>query len=118
MILIYDGECEFCHNCVNWIQSRVQLRAIPYQEANLTELMLSEREARESVHLVMPDRTLSGADAVAYLLKSTQWRALGLMVQMVMPLSRFIYRWIARNRSSSIVKCVNFLVIKTIDQGR
>ncbi len=118
MILIFDGECEFCRNCVQWIQSRVQLRAIPYQEADLTQHMLSEAEAQESVQLVLADRTLSGADAVAYLLKLTRWRGLGLMISTFLPLSRLCYGWVARHRNSAIVRFINLLVMKTIDQGR
>jgi predicted DCC family thiol-disulfide oxidoreductase YuxK len=118
VIVIYDGQCEFCLNCVKWIQSRISLEAIPYQEADLTQHMLSEQEAQESMHLVLADRTLSGADAVAHLLKSTRWRGLGLMISTFLPLSRFCYGWVARHRNSAIVRFINLLVMKTIDQGR
>ena len=117
MILIFDGECEFCRNCVQWIQSRVQLKAIPYQEADLTQHMLSEKEAQESVQLVLADRTLSGADAVAYLLRQTRWRLLGHFISWIAPLSRVAYHWVANNRNSAVVRLLNALLARTSGQG-
>ena len=114
MILIYDGECDFCRNCVKWIQSRVQVAAIPYQGSDLTPYLLSEAEAASSVHLVTQDRTLSGADAVAHLLKLTHLKFLGIIVNSLGPLSRLAYRWIAAHRDSLLVKVMDRLVVRTI----
>ena len=117
MILIYDGECEFCRNCVQWIQSRVQLRAIPYQEADLAQHMLSDAEAASSVHLILEKRALSGADAVAFLLKQTRWRLLGHFISWIAPLSRVAYHWVASNRNSAVVRVLNALLARTNGQG-
>ena len=114
MILIYDGECDFCRNCVKWIQSRVQVAAIPYQGSDLTPYLLSEAEAASSVHLVTQGRTLSGADAVAHLLKLTHLKFLGIIVNSLGPLSRLAYRWIAAHRDSLLVKVMDRLVVRTI----
>ena len=114
MILIYDGECDFCRNCVKWIQSRVQVAAIPYQGSDLTPYLLSEAEAADSVHLVTQDRMLSGADAVAHLLKLTHLKFLGIIVNSLGPLSRLAYRWIAHHRGSFLVNILNRIVVRTI----
>ena len=114
MILIYDGECDFCRNCVKWIQSRTQLEAIPYQSADLTPFLLSEAEAVSSVHLVTRTRTLTGADAVAHLLKLTHLKFLGIIVNSLGPLSRLAYRWIAHHRDSFLVNILNRIVVRTI----
>ena len=117
MILIYDGECDFCGNCVKWIQLRVHLEAIPYQEADLARFLLSEAEAASSVHLILDNRTLSGADAVAYLLKQTHWRLLGHLISSIAPMSRVAYRWIANHRNSAVVRLLNALVARTNGLG-
>ena len=114
MILIYDGECDFCRNCVKWIQSRVQVAAIPYQGSDLTPYLLSEAEAASSVHLVTQDRMLSGADAVAHLLKLTHLKFLGIIVNSLGPISRLAYRWIAHHRGSFLVNILNRIVVRTI----
>ena len=118
MILIFDGECEFCRNCVQWIQSRVQLKAIPYQEADLTQHMLSEKEAQESVQLVLADRTLSGADAVAYLLKLTRFKFLGVLIRGARPLSEVAYKWIASHRNSRTVRVLNGMIQRSVAQAK
>ncbi|PHX75420.1 MAG: hypothetical protein CK545_05095 [Actinobacteria bacterium] len=114
MILIYDGECEFCRNCVQWIQSRVQLRAIPYQEADLAQFLLSEAEAASSVHLILDNRTLSGAVAVAYLLKLTRFKFLGVVINGVRPLSQIAYQWIASHRNSRTVRVLNRMIQRSV----
>ena len=118
MILIFDGECQFCRNCVQWIQSRVQLKAIPFQEADLAQFLLSEAEAASSVHLILENRTLSGADAVAYLLKLTRFKFLGVLMQGAQPLSKIAYRWIASHRNSRTVRVLNRMIQRSIAQTK
>ncbi|CAB5054367.1 unannotated protein [freshwater metagenome] len=118
MILIFDGECQFCRNCVQWIQSRVQLKAIPFQEADLAQFLLSEAEAASSVHLILENRTLSGADAVAYLLKLTRFKILGVLIRGARPLSEVAYKWIASHRNSRTVRVLNRMIQRSVAQAK
>ena len=118
MILIYDGECEFCRNCVKWIQSRVELKAIAYQEADLAQFLLSEAEAASSVHLILDSRTLSGAAAVAYLLKLTRFKFLGVLIHGAQPLSQIAYKWIASHRDSRTVWVLNRMIQRSVAQSK
>ncbi|CAB4716866.1 unannotated protein [freshwater metagenome] len=118
MILIYDGECEFCRNCVQWIQSRLQLKAIPFQEADLAQFLLSEAEAASSVHLILDNRALSGADAVAYLLILTRFKILGALIHGARPLSEVAYKWIASHRNSRTVRVLNRMIRRSVAQAK
>ena len=80
--------------------------------------MLSEAEAASSVHLILENRTLSGADAVAYLLKLTRFKFLGVLMQGAQPLSKIAYRWIASHRNSRTVRVLNRMIQRSIAQTK
>ena len=110
MIIIYDGECELCCNSLAWVQKRVSVTALAYQHIDFGIYHLTERECAEAVQLILSDRHLSGAGAVAYLLRQTRWRALGSLIDASGPLGRHAYRWIAIHRTSLLAKWLSWLI--------
>jgi predicted DCC family thiol-disulfide oxidoreductase YuxK len=109
MIVIYDGECELCVNALAWLEKRVIVTAFAYQRIDPTIYQLTERECAEAVQLILPDRRLSGAGAVAYLLRQTKWQPLGFLIDASGPWGRHAYRWLAANRTSRLAKALNWL---------
>ncbi len=41
LIVIYDGECEFCITCINWVKKRLEIEPITFQDADLAKYDLS-----------------------------------------------------------------------------
>ena len=103
--LVYDGDCAFCTSSVR-VMKKLGLTAdvvIPWQRADLAALGLTEQQCMESVQLVQPGRTSSGARAFAHLLlaASPWWKPLGALL--LLPpfswLAAGVYALIADNRS-------------------
>lgn len=113
MIVIYDGECELCRNALAWIKKRTSVTALAYQNSDLSIYQLTQEQCAEAVQLILPDRHLSGAGAVAYLLRQTRWRALGYLIMASGPLGRRAYRWLASHRTSILATWLNWVLKKT-----
>ena len=103
--LIWDGECSFCRQCVEWVRSRDRdtvFRVIPFQNAP-SPPMTSEmyERSRRTVQVVLPDgRAIEAGRAVAFVFEKLGYiRLAGLMTaRPFMPLTEWCYRWVARNR--------------------
>ncbi|WP_220183288.1 thiol-disulfide oxidoreductase DCC family protein [Sphaerisporangium album] len=105
-MLVYDGDCGFCHRCVEF--GRAHLPAMPparrWQDLDLAEHGLTLEQVTESVQLLGPDGLrASGARAVAVLLAVQPrigWRVLGrlMLVPPVDLIAEAVYRVVARNR--------------------
>jgi predicted DCC family thiol-disulfide oxidoreductase YuxK len=118
--LIFDGDCGFCTRCVLW--GTANLSAFPnpvaFQRIEPSRFGLTENDVRKSVWLISGNTVLSGARAVAWILKgqkSIGWRLLGQFIDWcpIRPFSQLGYRLVAVNRhrlpgASTECKMVNF----------
>lgn len=82
-LLIWDGECGFCRNAVQWLlrQDRAaRFQAVPYQELPSPPMTPAlRRQAERAVQVLTPQgRQLSGGRAVLYVLEQAGWHP-GLM---------------------------------------
>lgn len=104
--LIYDGECGFCREAVEWLRrwDREQILAfVPFQdEARVARFGIALPALAAAMHLVLPDnRVYAGADAAPALLRllpGKRWLAPLFAVPGVLPLARRVYAWIAARR--------------------
>jgi predicted DCC family thiol-disulfide oxidoreductase YuxK len=103
--LIFDGDCGFCTRCVLW--GTANLSAFPnpvaFQALNPGDFGLSQAEVRKAVWLISGSTVLSGARAVAWILKGQKaigWRLLGGFIDWrpIRPFSQLGYRLVAINR--------------------
>ncbi|HEY7932715.1 MAG TPA: DCC1-like thiol-disulfide oxidoreductase family protein [Solirubrobacteraceae bacterium] len=71
-VLIYDGDCAFCTSCariLQWLGPDAEILA--WQLTDLTELGITEQQARHAVQWVGVDGTLrAGHEAIAAILMS------------------------------------------------
>ncbi|QUH04916.1 DUF393 domain-containing protein [Saccharopolyspora erythraea] len=103
-VLVYDGDCGFCTRSARLVERLpVRVRLVPWQEADLAALRITEDRARhEIVWVDTSGRRFGGAAAVAELLKDCRgvWPLLGHL--MSLPVLRFLahaaYRLVAANR--------------------
>ncbi|MBB6173755.1 putative DCC family thiol-disulfide oxidoreductase YuxK [Nocardiopsis mwathae] len=103
-MLVYDGDCGFCTRTVR-LAERLPVRAdlIPWQEADLVRLGVSEERAAHEVLWVEPSgRVEGGADAVAEVFRHARrpWPLLGGAMKLPVIRSAAVwgYRRIAANR--------------------
>jgi predicted DCC family thiol-disulfide oxidoreductase YuxK len=104
-LLVYDGDCAFCTRVVDLARARlgVQCRAVPWQEADLAALGLTEDQVVEKVWWVDPDGTkVSGHRAVAAALRhgAPAVRSVGRLLDAdaFAPVASAGYDLVARNR--------------------
>ena len=98
--VIYDGDCQFCEQSVNWIQRKLQITALPFQTADLTAFSLTREQCAKQVYVISENKTLGGADGIAFLLKHRGNRVQSIIIKASGPIGRAGYRWIASHRNS------------------
>jgi len=108
--VIFDGKCELCRNSISWISKKLEISAVDFHTAELSKYALTYEQCSREVFVVYKDRTASGADAVAFLLKLRGNRIAALTIKALGPVSRFGYRWVASNRKSVLVKIISRLL--------
>ena len=108
--VIFDGKCELCKNSISWVSRKLKISAIDFHTADLSKYALSHEQCAQEVFVVYENKTLSGADAVALLLKLRGNRIAALTIKALGPVSRFGYRWVASNRKSVLVKIISRLL--------
>ena len=105
-IVIYDGECNFCLQSVNWVSKKLDIRSIAFQRADLAKYGLTLNECRQQVFVIDGDKKYGAIDAVIFLLKNRGNKILSKFLQLLGPLSSWGYFWVATHRSSLFVRLI------------
>ena len=109
--VIFDGQCEFCKNCVTWVSKRLPVDAIAYQGADLTVYGLTEAQCAKQVYAIDGQSKYGGIAAVRYLLRKRRNYLMYLLLTIAGPLGNYGYKWVAANRNSNLVKLLNRVVV-------
>ncbi len=110
--VIYDGECEFCKNCLTWTQKKLAVTAISYQDADLAQYGLTPKECAAELYVIHGTKKYGGIKAVIFLLRKRKNHISALVLKISGVLGDRGYKWVAANRSSAVVGVLNKLVIK------
>jgi predicted DCC family thiol-disulfide oxidoreductase YuxK len=110
IVVIYDGQCQFCQASIDWIEQKLVVDSKAFQVTELASYGLTFEQCAKAVHVVAGDKVLVGAAAIAYLCKKRGNRALSLLITTSGPFGRFGYKWIAAHRNSLLVKVVHRLL--------
>ena len=110
--VIYDGQCEFCKNCLTWVEKKLVVTAIPYQSADLSQFGLTIGECAAQLYVIKGKKKYGGIKAVTLLLRKRRNRIAALVIKLSGPLGDKGYKWVAANRSSVVVAAFNYLLIK------
>lgn len=108
--VIFDGKCELCNNSIYWLQKKIEITALDFHSADLSQFGLSLEQCSREVFVVTGTKQLSGAGAVAYLLKVRGNRVLSALITLSGPIGRSSYNWVAENRNSAPVKLLSYLL--------
>ena len=111
-IVIYDGECDFCHSCVEWVKRRATVEALASQTIKPSNYGISEAQCKQTVVLIT-DPIYFGAKAVAEILQMTGNRKLARLIIFSGTLGEFGYKFVAEHRSGKLVKLLHFIIKKT-----
>jgi predicted DCC family thiol-disulfide oxidoreductase YuxK len=110
--VIYDGQCEFCKNCLTWVEKKLVVTAIPYQSADLSQYGLTIEECAAQLYVIKGKKKYGGIKAVRLLLRKRKNRIAALVIKLSGPLGDKAYKWVAVNRNSVMVNLLNKAVIK------
>ena len=110
IVVIYDGECAFCKECVRWVVRRATITALPFQSADLAKFDLTYEQCSKEVVAIINGKVFGGSSAVVALLKVSRHRALGNLIMLSGPLGRRGYRWVAAHRDGLLVRSATALV--------
>ena len=102
--VIFDGDCLFCQQSVKWIDRKLEIKAIPFQSADLAPLNLTREQCAKQVYVICDDSTYGGADGIAFLLKQRGNKVQSGLITASGGIGRAGYRWIATHRNSWPVK--------------
>ena len=109
--IIYDGDCQFCKNCVIWVRKKLAVNAIAYQVVDLNRYGLTAEECAKQVYVIKGNKKYGGIKAVTFLLRKRRSLILFFLLKLSGPLGDKGYRWVAQNRGSNLVNWLNKLVI-------
>jgi len=110
IIVLADGECRFCEATMAWVAKKLEVNAIAYQTADLSQYGLTYEQCAKAVHVVHAGKTYVGADAIAYLLGRRRNWILGFIVRASGPIGRFGYKWVANHRNSLLIRTATQLI--------
>ena len=103
-VVLFDGRCGFCTWSVQFAERTVRADAdfIPYQSVDVSNYDLTVEQCADAVQFVDNTGSVSGARAVAAILRTGRgvWGPLGSFVGSppIRPLAEASYRFIARHR--------------------
>ena len=104
IVVIYDGECDFCRESVKWLQRKLELTALPFQSADLVRYNVTYEQCSKEVVAITDGKIFGGAKAIAALLKARGNRVLASLVAISGPLGRAGYKWVATHREGWLVQ--------------
>ena len=110
IVVIYDGQCQFCQASIDWIGQKLVVDSNAFQEADLASYGLTFEQCSQSVHVIAEGKVLVGADAIAYLLRKRGNRVLSLLITTSGILGRWGYKWVSNHRNSLVVKAAHHLL--------
>jgi predicted DCC family thiol-disulfide oxidoreductase YuxK len=110
IVVIYDGQCQFCQASIDWIEQRLVVDAKAFQNADLASYGLTFDQCSKSVHVVADDTVFVGAAAIAYLMKKRGNRVLSLLITTSGIFGRWGYQWVSTHRNSFLVRLAHRLL--------
>ena len=111
--VIFDGECDFCRSCVNWVKARTDITALPNQEIDAAEFGITREQCEKSV-VVISDKTYFGAKAVAKLLSEAGLPITSKLLRTTGHIGELGYRYVASHRNGYLVSIMHWAVKKTL----
>ena len=107
IVIIYDGECGFCKECVRWVEKRAVVTALPFQSADLARYGLTHERCSKEVVVVINGKVFGGASAVAKLLRASGYKKIATLLTLSGALGRTGYSWVSAHRNSALIRLLH-----------
>ena len=104
VIVIFDGECRFCRACLIWLERKLSVKALAYQDIDPGIYGLTYEQCSKELHARIDNQASAGALAVSALLQVRGNHILASLIQHFPRLSGYGYRWVATHRSSLVIR--------------
>ena len=104
IVVIYDGLCQFCEQSLIWLQRKLDVKAVAFQEVDLQPFNLTSEQCATQLYVVSESKTYAGADAIRYLLQRRGNKTAALVLGGSGNLGRTGYRWVASHRNTWPIK--------------
>ena len=114
-LVIYDGECRFCAASLAWVQEKLEIASVAFQDAKLSDFGLSRSQCEKSVFVIGGGDQLSGARAIEYLLRLRGNTFLAWIIQKLGPIGELGYRWVASHRNSTIIRIATKFLERSVE---
>ena len=114
IIVLTDGQCRFCKATLAWVEKKLDVKAIAFQEADLPSYGLSYAECSEALHVLHAGKVYVGADSIAYLLGRRGNWLLAMVIRLSGPLGRYGYKWVAGHRNSWIIRLATRIIERSL----
>lgn len=111
--VIHDGQCRFCKASLNWLQKRLSVNAVAFQDGGMEKFGLTIEQCSKEVFALYENQRFAGADAVAFLLKQRGNKLAAFLVNNSGNLGRSSYRWIASHRNSLLIRIATRILEKS-----
>ena len=111
--VIYDGQCRFCKASIHWLQKRLSVKAVAFQDGGLEKFGLTLEQCSKEVFALYENQRFSGADAVAFLLKKRGNKVASFLIKSSGNVGRFGYRWVASHRNSLLIRIATRILEKS-----
>ena len=119
-ILIWDGNCLFCKECMKWIISKgvdKKIFSIPFQEIPYPPMSDEfEKECLKSIQLLKSNRKiLTGGDAISEILFSIGYKKIAILMTkpILRKINNYLYFFVAKHRGF----LSNFIRKKKVDRN-
>ena len=103
VVVIYDGDCEFCRECIKWVKKRIPIAPLPFQSGDLASYGVPFEQCSKEVTVICNGRVVGGANAISFLFTLAGKKFLGALIQISGPIGRAGYRWVASHRDGRLV---------------
>lgn len=111
--VIYDGQCRFCKASLNWVQKRLLVNAVAFQDGGLEKFGLTVEQCSKEVFALYENQRFARADAVAFLLKQRGNKVAAFLIKNSGNLGRSGYRWVALHRNSLLIRIATRILEKS-----
>lgn len=109
-VVIYDGNCEFCFDCVQWVKAQTDVVALANQGINPADYGVTREQCEKSVVVINDGQIYFGAAAVAVILKACGHWLGAWLLRASGGIGEAGYRYVASHRDGLLVKLLHRII--------